>query len=166
MHVVVSVSVLEHLTERGRLLQMRQIQRVLEPGGQAVLTVSYLYPLDDRAIAVLSRDPWLNESGNRITSKLDIKAMLEAAPGLQLVGNALCDDFPGFRITDDEIQNNESLLKMELRDCEWATFARETNTLGIKWAEIGLHLVKPATSFSAGCLFAGAGSASTGPDGE
>ena len=140
--VVVSASVLEHLTEAGRLLQMREIQRILKPRGQAILTVLYLYPLDEGALGVLARDPWLNEHGNRITSRLDLKKMIEAAPDLGPAGEADLANFPGYALEDHWIQANPALLTMELRDCEWATFAPETNALEIRWAEIGVHLVK------------------------
>ena len=55
--LVVSRSVLEHLSSEGRLLQMREIERVLRPGGKAFLTVSYLFGLDEHVLEVLSREP-------------------------------------------------------------------------------------------------------------
>ncbi len=140
--VVVSASVLEHLSEAGRVLQMREIQRILKPGGRAVLTVSYLFPVDARALEILARDPWLAARGNQITSKLNLRSMFEAASGLVPAGGADLASFPGYGEPDNRLRRDPSVLTMELRDCEWATFAPQTNALGIRWAEIGLDLVK------------------------
>jgi SAM-dependent methyltransferase len=140
--VVVSASVLEHLSERGRTLQMREIQRILRPGGRAVLTVSYLFPLDEHAVRTLARDPWLNAHGNTITSRLSVRTMLEACPRLHLAQPADLSGFPGCGARDEAIGARDDLLTMELRDSDWATFAPETNALGVRWGEIGLHLVR------------------------
>lgn len=139
---VVSASVLEHLSEHGRTLQMREIQRILRPGGRAVLTVSYLFPLDEHAIRTLARDPWLNAHGNTITSRLSVRTMLEACPRLRLACPADLSAFPGCGARDGAIGARDDLLTMELRDSEWATFAPETYALGVRWGEIGLHLVR------------------------
>lgn len=140
--VVVSASVLEHLSESGRTLQMREIQRILRPGGRAVLTVSYLFPLDEHAVRTLARDPWLNAHGNTISSRLSVRTMIEACPRLRLARPADLSGFPGYGARDEAIGARDDLLTMELRDSDWATFAPETNALAIRWGEIGLHLVR------------------------
>ena len=142
--LVVSTSVLEHLSPKGRLLQAREIERVLRPGGKAFITVSYLFDLDDHAIEVLSREPWLIEHGNTISSRLDLAAMLEQAAALRLLGECERFMFPGFVGFDEQrVLEIPGLLTHSIADSDWATFTPETNALGIKWAEVGVALEKP-----------------------
>jgi len=141
--LIVSISVLEHLTAEGRLGVMREAQRILRPGGMAFITVSHLFALTDHAIDVLKREPWLNDHGNQISSRLDVAAMLSACPGLRLMGDAETRDFPGFDGFDESrLLANPDLLTMKIADSDWATFPPETNALGIRWAEGAMALVK------------------------
>jgi SAM-dependent methyltransferase len=142
--LVVSTSVLEHLTAQGRLLQAREIDRILRPGGRAFLTMSYLFDLDDGAIDVLSRDPWLNEHGNTVKAPLDVAAMLEQMPHLRPLGESDPTVFPGFDGFDEaRVRRTPGLLTHAIVDSDEATFAPETNALGIEWAEVGVAVEKP-----------------------
>ena len=143
--LVVSTSVLEHLSAEGRLLQAREIDRILRPGGKAFLTMSYLFGLDERAIAVLAREPWLNERGNTVKARLDVAAMLEAMAHLRPRGEvdgSICPGFEGF--DEARVRSIRRLLTHAIVDSDWGTFTPETNALGIEWAEVGLALGKPS----------------------
>lgn len=143
-NLVVSTSVLEHLTEVGRRLQMREIERVLRPGGKAFVTMSYFFGLDEHAFEVLGREPGLIDHGNAIVSLVDAAVMLDAAPGLRLLGHAEPSMFPGFDGFDERrVREIPGLLTMTITDSEWATFTPETNALGVEWAEMGIAIEKP-----------------------
>ncbi len=143
--IVVSVNTLEHLSSKDRLGLMREIERVLAPGGRALITMSYFFDLDDRALDVLSKDTALVEQGNGIVSCLDVASMLDAASGMRLLGESDRSLFPGFDGFDERtVRGVDGLLTEPLTDSKWATLAPETNALGLTWAVFGMVLEKPA----------------------
>ncbi len=81
--MVTSVSSIEHLSGQAQVLFFREAQRVLRPGGIVAMTVSYLIGLDESKIKVLSSNPILNREGFAISTELDLRRMLEAAPSLR-----------------------------------------------------------------------------------
>lgn len=141
--LAVSVSVLEHLTPAGRLLQMREIGRVLKPGGHALITTSNLFHLDADALDALHQEPWLNTRGNQISAPLDVAAMLSASSVLVPASPITSRQFPGFEGYDpSRVLSEPDLLTMNVASCYWATFQPRTDALAIPWAEVGMHLVR------------------------
>ncbi|MBN1919489.1 MAG: class I SAM-dependent methyltransferase [Verrucomicrobia bacterium] len=162
--IVVCVNTLEHLSGEGRLDLMREIERVLAPGGRALITMSYLFDLDDNALSVLSKDPTLAEQGNSITSRVDAAALLAAAPRLRLLGESDRSLLPGFEGFDERaVRGISGLLTERLADSEWATLAPQTNALGLSWAVLGMALEKPAVGdIEAACALRGRAAAPCG----
>jgi SAM-dependent methyltransferase len=141
--IVTSASSIEHLSHEGQLRFLTEAQRILRPGGAVVMTVSYIFGLDDRALSILSRDPALIRTGCTIKARLDLRAMLAAAPRLACPGEPRWELFPGFDGFDEHtILSHDDVIFDRVGSYADVRCLPETDSLGLKWAEIGLYLVK------------------------
>ena len=141
--VVTSASSIEHLSRAGQLRFLTEAQRILRPGGVVVVTISYIFGLDDRALSILSRDPALIRTGCTICARLDLRAMLAAAPRLACPEEPRWELFPGFGGFDERtILSDKDVIFDRVGSYADVRCLPETDSLELKWAEIGLYLVK------------------------
>jgi SAM-dependent methyltransferase len=141
--MVTSVSSVEHLSGEGQVLFFREAQRVLRPGGIAALTVSYLLGLNDHALQVLSTNSILKGAGFSISSRLNLRRMLEAAPSLSPPEPPDWSRFPGYDgFSDQHILADRDIILDTVHVDPALKSASEVNSLQIRWAEIGIFLVK------------------------
>jgi SAM-dependent methyltransferase len=141
--VVTSASTVEHLSAAGQTRFLGDAERVLRPGGVVVMTVSYIFGLDDRALATLSRDPALIGTGCMISARLDLHRMLAAAPRLWCPQEPRWSLFPGFAGFDEQtILDQDDVIFDRVGSYGDVHCLPETDALGLRWAEIGLYLVK------------------------
>lgn len=143
--IVTSASSIEHLSQAGQVRFLAEAQRVLRPGGVVVMTVSYIFGLNDRALRILSRDSALIKTGCTISARLDLRAMLVGASQLACPEEPRWDHFPGFRGFDEQaILDSADVIFDRVGSYADVRCLPETDALGLRWAEIGLYLVKRA----------------------
>ena len=106
--LVTSASSIEHLSAKGQSRFMFEAQRLLRPGGVLVMTVSYVLGLNERALEIFSRDPALAGSGCNISTRLDIRRLLEAAPELRCPVEPEWSRFPGFEGFSEDGRSQQS----------------------------------------------------------
>lgn len=141
--LVTSASSIEHLSAGGQTTFMAEAQRVLRPGGRVVMTVSHVFGLDEHALRVLAEDPVLAETGCQLTAPLDLRRLLQAAPGLGCPGTPRLDRFPGYEgFSEDVILRDDNVIFDRVGSYADVRCRPETDALGLRWAEIGLYLVK------------------------
>jgi SAM-dependent methyltransferase len=141
--VVTSASSIEHLSAAGQVGFMAEAQRVLRRGGRAVMTVSHVFGLDERVLRVLAEDPVLIETGCQLTAPLNIRYLLQAAPGLCCPGNPVMDRFPGYPgFSEERILQDDDTIFDRVGSYADVRCRPETDALELRWAEIGLYLVK------------------------
>jgi SAM-dependent methyltransferase len=142
--VVTSVSSIEHLSAAGQVLFFREAERVLAPGGIVVLTVSYLIGLDDQKIGVLSSNPILRKEGLSICAELNLRHMLDAAPSLSSPEQPEWSRFPGYAgFSTEKLLTDHDIILDTVHVNDSLPSAAEVNAMDIRWAEIGIFLVKP-----------------------
>jgi SAM-dependent methyltransferase len=141
--LVTSASSIEHLSANGQSRFMFEAQRLLRPGGILVMTVSYVLGINDRALEIFSRDPALAGSGCNISTRLDIRRLLEAAPKLRCPVEPEWSRFPGFEgFSEDIVVSNPDILFDRIGSYGDVRCLAETDALGLRWAGIGMYLVK------------------------
>jgi SAM-dependent methyltransferase len=141
--MVTSVSSIEHLSGEGQVLFFREAQRVLRPGGIVALTVSYLLGLNEHVLQVLSTNPILKGEGFSISSRLNLRRMLEAAPALSSPVPPDWSRFPGFDgFSEQKILADRDIIFDAMHADPALPSAGEINALNVRWAEIGIFLVK------------------------
>lgn len=141
--LVTTASSIEHLSAGGQLRFMSEGQRVLRPGGVMVMTVSYLFGLDDQALELLSRDPALQSTGCTISARLNLRGMLEAAPGLRSPEEPQWSSLPGFDgFSESAVLNDPAIILGNVGSYEGVRCLPETDALALRWAEIAMYLVK------------------------
>jgi SAM-dependent methyltransferase len=141
--VMTSVSSIEHLSEAGQLLFFREAARVLRPGGRVIVTVSYLFDLDEASLQALAHNSVLASAGFAIQARLNLRRMLESAPNLVPPLAPQWNRFPGFDgFREDAILCDTNIIFDRLFSGEPGPAAAQVNALGKRWAEIGIYLVK------------------------
>lgn len=141
--LVTSVSSIEHLSAAGHVLFFREAERVLRPGGMVVMTVSYLIGLDRHKLQILSSNPILRKEGFTISAPLDLRNMLDAAPGLRAPEAFDLSRFPGFEgFSESQLFATPDIILDNVHVDETLPSAEEVNSLQVRWAEIGIFLVK------------------------
>jgi SAM-dependent methyltransferase len=142
--IVTSASSVEHLSARGQELFMAEAQRILRRGGRVVMSVSYVFGLDEAALDVLARDPVLAGTGCQLAAPLDLRRLLEAAPRLRCPGKPRLERFPGYPgFAEAAILRDDDLIFDRVGSYADVRCRPETDALGLRWAEIGVYLVKP-----------------------
>jgi hypothetical protein len=107
------------------------------------MTVSYVFGLNEQALAVLGRDPALHETGCMLRAPIDIRRMLEAAPDLTPVTPPAWELFPEFpRFSQARILQDPDVLFDRVGSYGDVHCLPETDALGLRWAEIGMHLIR------------------------
>jgi SAM-dependent methyltransferase len=141
--LVTSVSSIEHLSASGQILFLREAQRVLRPGGIVAMTVSYNFALNEQILSVLSTNAILKREGFTISTELNLRKMLEAAPGLKPPIPPDWSKFPGFEgFAEEAILNNRDMILDTIHADPAMPSAAEINSLNVRWAEIGIFLTK------------------------
>ncbi len=141
--LITSVSSIEHLSGEGQVLFFREAERVLRPGGMVALTVSYLIGLDEAKICVLSSNPILQKEGFTISAELNLHRMLEAAPSLTPPELPDWTRFPGCDgFSKEKLSADTDIIFDSMHVNDDFQSAKEVNSMGIRWAEIGIFLVK------------------------
>jgi len=107
------------------------------------MTVSYIFPLNGRAIELLSRDPAVVSTGCTIKAPLDLRRMLEAAPNLRCPDQPNWSLFPGFDgFSDQVILRDPGIILDRVGSYGDVHCLPETDALGLRWAEIAMYLIK------------------------
>jgi SAM-dependent methyltransferase len=141
--LVTSVSSIEHLSAAGQVLFFREAERVLRPGGIMVLTVSYNIGLDERKIKVLSSNPILAKEGFGISTELNLHKMLEAAPSCIPPERPDWSRFPGYPgFNSERLLTDRDIIIDTINVDPALPAAEDVNSLRVRWAEIGIFLVK------------------------
>lgn len=141
--LVTSASSIEHLSRTGQRLFMQEAQRVLRRRGLVIMTISYVFGLDERALRILSTDPAMVATGCTISAILDLKDLLSAASRLRCPEEPDWARFPGFQgFSEEAALEDVDLIFDRLASYGDVRCLPETDALGLKWAEIGLYLVK------------------------
>ena len=139
--VVTSVSSVEHLSSAGQLLFASEAARVLRPGGRVIMTLSYIFKVDEAAQKILACNPVLAAEGFGHSARPNLRRMLERAPGLAPPVAPAWECFPGFNgFDEDRIFSDPDILTDPIFSGDPG--AKEVNDLGIRYGEIGLYLVK------------------------
>jgi SAM-dependent methyltransferase len=141
--LVTSVSSIEHLSAAAQVLFFREAQRVLSPGGLVVLTLSYLIGLNEQNLRVLSSNPILQKEGFSISAEVNLRHLLEAAPLLTPPEEPDWGRFPGYEgFSKEALLADRDVIVDTMHVKEDYPSAAELNSLGIRWGEIGIFLVK------------------------
>lgn len=141
--LVTSASSVEHLSSNGQSLFMSEAQRLLRPGGLVIMTVSYTFGLDDRALELLSRDPALVHTGCTIRARVDLRRMLEGAPRLRCPEEPSWSSLPGFEgFSEGAILDTSGIIYERIGSYGEVRCLPETDALGLRWAEIAMYLEK------------------------
>jgi len=141
--VVTSVSSIEHLSAQGQLLFMEEAQRLLVPGGSLVMTISHVLGLNEAALAILGRDPALINRGCGISAPVNLKKMLAAAPKLTSPAENALRRFPGYEgFSESELSADSDIIFDDLVSFGNVRCLPETDAMALRWAEIGVCLVK------------------------
>lgn len=141
--LVTSVSSVEHLSAAGQVLFFREAQRVLRPGGMVVMTVSYNMGIDEQKLQVLSSNPILRKEGFTVSTRLDLRKMLEVAPKLTPPEPPDMSRFPGFDgFSESQLLGNPNVILDTMYVDKSLTRSEEVNSLNVRWAEIGIFLAK------------------------
>jgi SAM-dependent methyltransferase len=140
--VAISVSVLEHLPLDRRDAAMREISRILRPGGRAVLSIGVPLGAGSDSHRLLEEHPNLVARNCSIFMPVDLSRMLSAAPDLELADARGLDHCPGFAGYDESALLSDRGL---VRD-RWADFpevAEAPALARISTCELGVVLLKP-----------------------
>jgi SAM-dependent methyltransferase len=141
--LVTSVSSIEHLSGPGQVLFFREAQRVLRPGGTVAMTVSYKIGLDAHKISVLSSNPILLKEGFTISAELNLRRMLDAAPSLTSPEPPDWGLFPGYDgFSAEKLLTDRDIILDTIHADPTLPSAADINSLNVRWAEIGVFLVK------------------------
>jgi SAM-dependent methyltransferase len=139
--VVTSVSSVEHLSEAGQLLFFSEAARVLRPGGRVIMTLSYIFKIDESTQKILASNPSLAAAGFGHSARPNLRRMLEGAPELATPVAPKWADFPGFDgFSEDLIFADRDILTDPI--LSGGPDAVEVNALGKRYGEIGVYLVK------------------------
>jgi SAM-dependent methyltransferase len=141
--IITSASSIEHLSGDGQILFMQEAQRLLKPNGILVMSVSYVFGLDAQALSILARDPALVNRGCGISARLNLRSMLEAAPQLRCPERVSWELFPGFDgFSEQAVRGNPDVIFDDLVSFGNVRCLPETDAMALRWAEIGIYLVK------------------------
>jgi SAM-dependent methyltransferase len=147
--IVISASAFQFLTPAGRRLQMAEIQRVLRPGGIALLTMVWLFPLTPGALLTLANEPFMEQRKIRFFGAPDIADMLKHGGNLRVDGDFVPTNFPGFEdFSLQTIPDDPQLLVTGLTDFDPSAFRPETVALGIQRLAMGMRLKKEPAQHS------------------
>lgn len=141
--LVTSVSSIEHLSGNGQVLFLREAQRVLRPGGMVAMTVSYKIGLDEGKKRILSTNPILRSEGFTISTELNLRDMLQSAPLLSPPEIPDWSLFPGYDgFNSERLLTDRDIILDTMRLDPALPTADDVNSLNVRWAEIGIFLVK------------------------
>ena len=99
--------------------------------------------LDESKIRVLSSNPILEKEGFTISAELNLHRMLEAAPSLTSPETPDWTKFPGYnRFSTEKLLADIDIIFDSMHVNDDFPSAKEVNAMGIRWAEIGIFLVK------------------------
>ena len=139
--VVLSVSVLEHLSVMQRRKAMAQIQRVLRPGGRAVLTIGVPFHADAEAQHLFQTMAFFTDRHCGVYFPIDIIDMLTAAPKLRHSFDIDLATLPGGRQFDaQKVLEQPDLCTEAYRD--YPPLAAVACLAPVVVAECGLVLTK------------------------
>lgn len=137
--VAISVSVLEHLSLDRRDAAMREIARVLKPGGRAALSIGIPLGARPEDEALMATIPFLADRGCGVFMPVDIRHLLDATDALELVDSEGLEHCPGFA----EFDEDAILADAEIVRDRWGDFpelAAHPGLAGVEICELGLYL--------------------------
>jgi hypothetical protein len=122
---------------------MGEIQRVLRPGGCALITFAWLHPLTGAALEILNREPALRERNMFYQEAPDVGEMLRSCPLLGIDGEGELAGFPGSaEFSAERIFSDPAVLVKRLAQAGPWKFRDETAALGMRHGGIGIRLRK------------------------
>ena len=106
------------------------------------MTLSYVFGLVPEVLSVLAKDPIFDQIGSPLKSPIDMNQMLRAAPRLST--DYECRDvLPGFEdFCEEKMLDRPGLLLDRVGSYGDVRCLPETDALGLRWAELGIHLIK------------------------
>ncbi len=111
---VISISVFEHIPAEYRLIAMKELQRILKPGGRAVLSIGHFPNTNvSEAKPLLENMPFFTDRNCAIYLPLNMLEMLEAADQLTLIEPEDLSVFPDHPDYDEEALLNHPDLCCE-----------------------------------------------------
>jgi SAM-dependent methyltransferase len=140
--VVLSVSVLEHLTPPARENAIWEIQRILRPGGKALVSIGSFLHVSDVAQRKMRELPYFTNRGCAVYFPIDIKAFVQSASGLHLTSDEDLEYLPGFEAYDMDALANEPGLCFE-RFSDYEELQSDPHLRQVIAYEIGLQFHKP-----------------------
>ncbi len=142
--VAISISVLEHLPVLKRLATMKEISRILKPGGRALLSIGLPLRVSDEARLLMTNHPFFTDRGCPLYLPIDIKQMLGSVSKLHLSGVKKAeqlDYLPGYGAYDEAMLLDSPNLVLEHWD-DYPALADYPSLMRVMHCEIGLMLIK------------------------
>jgi SAM-dependent methyltransferase len=139
--VAISISVLEHLPVHRRLEAMREIERILKPGGRALFSIGNIMHASDEAQMLMQEMPFFTDRGSAIYLPIDLKAMGDVAPRLRLAATDELDYCPGYeKYDEDQLLHDPNLCTEAFID--YPELARHQAFEPVVTCEVGVMLLK------------------------
>ena len=139
---VVSISVFEHIPTEYRLIAMKELQRVLKPGGRAALSICHFLNTNvSEAKPLLENLPFFTDRNCAVYLPLNTLEMLEAADQLTLIEPEDLSVFPDHPDYDEESLFNHPDLCSE-RFGDYEELASIKGLKETRSCEIGIVLEK------------------------
>jgi SAM-dependent methyltransferase len=139
--VVISISVLEHLPVHRRLETMREIERIVQPGGRALISIGNFMRVSDDARVLMQELPFFTDRGSAAYLPIDLKVLLDVAPRLKLAATNDLDYYPGYdKYDEDRLVHDANLCAYYYKD--YPELARYRSLEPVVVCEVGVMLLK------------------------
>jgi SAM-dependent methyltransferase len=137
----ISISVLEHLRPAQRKDALREVERILRPGGKAVITMGNFLHVSQEAERKMAEMPFFTDRGCSVFFPIDLRDLLESATCLRLSSDEDLDYLPGFAKYDAEALSRDPSLCFE-HFWDNAALCGDVDLREVVAFEIGLQLNK------------------------
>jgi SAM-dependent methyltransferase len=137
--VAISISVLEHVPPGKRAEVLREVARLLKPGGKALLSIGLPMQVTPEAEALLKTLPFFVDRGCAVYMPIDLREIVSASPDLVLAEAMVGMPLPGYEGFDEEALLRDPGICVE----EWHTYKELREyppLLRIRHCEIGVVL--------------------------
>jgi SAM-dependent methyltransferase len=141
VETVLSISVLEHLSEPDRLKTIKEIERILVPEGRAIITIGNFMQVSKKATYLLKSLEFFKKRGSAGYPPINIKTILDVTKKLELIESNGLEFFPGYeRYNEKKIINHPLIIKDKFSD--FKEISQFVSLRDVMVCEIGLELVK------------------------